>query len=202
MKPTPKPAPVPPTTDEIFRRFRLFNEKVDVLENRSFRGKVMARDAGIRVRWTADGDLTTTRIGADEESTESYILTLRLFLQEKDGIGITQVLGLYEHLNVPDAVKAWAKSFQIDYEAVLDSTGEFHLTLQEELLTNRRILVVFIYGGFAHVNADKRPTFELWRSLPNFGIVESKFELIVHQIGEYLMVIRDNNKEAIRRLLI
>ena len=201
LYPKPTTPLQPATTEQILRKFRIFNEKVEVLHLRSYIGKSSAPGAGFSFKWS-DVTTTLTHSGADDEATDAYILTFRLFFLKKDGIGISEILSHYQNMNVTDELKSWASSMKNDFNIFLDEPGDFQLDLGNGPLPNRRIFDVFLYGGYAHVNDDenKRNIFESWRKSPFFALLRTKFDDILMELHKKLLSIREKNVEVIHHL--
>ena len=194
--------------EEAVRRLRLFNEKAEILlEKRSFLKKVSAENAGFQFTWL-ENSVSTQRLGADDEATDSFVITFRMFIEPRDNISICQTLELYEQLDVPIEVKQWAKAFLQEYVRFRQEHGPAKIIVQktrkgldgqsiiaeEETLTNGLILETFIYGDIAHTNDDKRKRFQHWKSLSLFPMMQNQFELAAHDTCKYVAHIRSNNE--------
>ena len=201
--------------EEAVRRLRLFNEKAEILlEKRSFLEKVSAENAGFQLKWS-DSVVTMRRIGADDEATDAFVTTFRMFIQPRDNISISQTLELYDQLDVPPEVKVWAKEFREDYDRFRQQHGPVAkiviqktrqgpdgepIVVEEEILTNELVLETFIYGDIAHTNDDKRKRFQHWKSLPQFPMIQNQFEQAAENTCRYIGMLRGNNDYYLRTL--
>jgi hypothetical protein len=70
---------------EALRRLRLFNQKAAELSALSFPAKAFHEESGASVR-VEGSNVHIEKVGADRESTAAFALTLRLFLQPRDGM--------------------------------------------------------------------------------------------------------------------
>jgi hypothetical protein len=189
------------TAAQAVQRLRLFNQKAEELSRLSFASKAFAEDAGSTIDFDFEkGSVTQQKRGADRESTAALVLTLRMFLQERDGIKLEQIASVYQEMPLPAEDKFWVAENLKILNAFLDKTGVPEIAIDGEKITHRKILDTFLYGDLAHANDDKRPTYELWRSGPAALILESTFEYIVGQVLKYIYWLRNMNVEAIRVL--
>src|SRR5690242_2528128 len=95
----------PVSVADGLRRLRLFNEKAERLRRTRFIKMTSAEGVGVRVSYRANEPLTVEKRGADEEATDALLLTLRFFLQPRDGIQLEQIEQLYRALPLPDEYK-------------------------------------------------------------------------------------------------
>ena len=189
----------PPDTQEALRRLRLFNRKAAELGGLSFPSKAFHEDAGVSVQMEGC-NVHTEKIGADRESTAAFVLTLRLFLQRKDEIEVHQIESLYRGMPVADEDKYWVTENLKELDAYLDGGDVVKIVVDGVLVTNRTILETFLYGDLAHVNAEKRSTYEKWKAGPMWLLLESKFEQIVGEVMEFVFWLARMNDESIRGL--
>ena len=185
------------STQDALQRLRFFNEKAAELKRLSFIAKVSAEDAGFTAHFEPS-QLQVEKRGADQESTAALVLTLRFFLQERDGIQLEQIEQLYQQIDVPAENRYWVSENLKDHQAFLDRpTG---VSIDEKPITNRMLLETFIYGHFAHANADKRTEYEIWKSGPFGLILEGLFEYVVAEVMRYIFWLQAMNAETIKIL--
>jgi hypothetical protein len=68
--------------------------------------------------------------------------------------------------------------FDTAYECVVEGENVRVIAVHEHQLARREIMEVFIYGNAAHVNADKKPTFDRWKARPIwFPMAKMEFDL-------------------------
>lgn len=146
-----------------------------------------------------DGTSGTTTIEQsrpDDDATDALILTFRFFIQKNEAPSFrwlaTHVLddpGLSEEWKQEfTAVRDFLNTFldrQSGYnERVVapppaGTSGEARL-VGEYQWTNRQIMDVFIYGGMAHADPEKRETYERWKSNAlGFPFVQQSFDNII-----------------------
>ena len=186
---------------EAIERLRLFNEKAAKLSRLSFADKAFAENAGATLHY--DSELKRARLekrGADEESTDALALTLRLFLQPRDGIQFEQIERLYQQMALPEEDKYWVTENLKDLNAFLASAGTPEIRVDGERITHRIVLETFLYGNLAHANEDKRKRLVIWKSLPVGLLLESTFEYIVGEVMRFIFWLARMNVEAIQVL--
>jgi hypothetical protein len=70
---------------------------------------------------------------------------------------------------------------------------------RRQRLTHDRIIKVFLYGGLAHVEPDKQPIYDLWRSQPIFGLLEQEFVLSLRRVLKLVRQVEEINEELVAR---
>lgn len=118
------------TIREVVKRLRFFNEKAVELAGWSFLSKASSEDAGVTLHMTPEV-FTASRIGADDESTAAMVLTLRFFLQPRDGIHIDEVVSLYKALPIPLKDRYWVKE---NYQVNVSMLNEQSIVAIEHVL--------------------------------------------------------------------
>src|ERR1051325_2638857 len=147
---------------EALRRLRLFNEKAEKLLRCSFVQKVFQKDHGFTISFGEGQPVTVERSGADEEATDAFSLTLRFFYNKRDGISLDQMRELYESLPISKEEKCKARDAFARYDKMLSSG--IGSVFKGVTLTNWHIIETVLYGSLAHINDDKRPIYDEWRS--------------------------------------
>ena len=121
----------------------------------SFIEKALHRDTGVTVTFDSEKNtIEAKRVGADKEARAAMCLVLRFFLQKRDGIELHQIAELYQNLPVEGEDKHWVCENLKTLDCFLDQATE--LALNNEPITHRAVLNIFLYGDQAHVNADCR----------------------------------------------
>jgi hypothetical protein len=177
----------------------LFNEKVERLDRLSFTQYVRQNKIGFSVNSREGEPVTFDVRGPGEEATDAFVLTLRLFIQDNESISIRRMGSLYDTLPVPDEMR---ERFRISRERLNMFLGSSaSIQLHSEVLTHRKILEVFLYGGLAHANAAKRAEFEQWARNPMlFGMLQFTFHSILITLMQFLLWARHHNLGAIAHL--
>lgn len=155
-------------------RLCLFNEKAELLRRGRFVSQVLRPDFGFTMKFRENEPTDVERRGADEEATLAAAITFRFFIYERDGIELGQIAELYETLPVSDEEKRRARVAADSVKAFLDSPLE--IGVNGKTMSKRRLLYVFMYGGLAHANADKRDEYEKWTKSELAPIMQCLFE--------------------------
>jgi hypothetical protein len=130
-KPTPSPS-----RSEAAQKLKLFNAKIETMRRGTFIPKVFHEDHGVTMNFSTESPVTVEKRGADEEATLALALTLRFFVQERDGISLEQVARIYDSLPVPDQYQESARKTFEGIEAYMDSPAGFNFN--GETVSNRR----------------------------------------------------------------
>jgi hypothetical protein len=188
-----------PSPEAALRRLRLFNEKADKLRRSGFVEQVFRPDQGFTISFGDGEPLIVERRGADEQSTDALALTLRFFLNGRDGISLEQMRDLYEYLPLTDDEKIMVRQAFMDHRTMLhEPLGVNFLGSQ---LTRWMIVETVLYGDLAHANDDKRPALEDWRKAAPFNVlVKSYFEDAVAEVLNLVFGLRQFNDLIIKRL--
>jgi hypothetical protein len=188
-----------PLSLEHTRRLELFNEKADKLMRSRFKQTMFDQQTGVKISWTAEtNEVTTTTTGPDEDSVDAFILTLRFFLQDRDGISFRRLSEIYDAHSVPAGLR---EEFHTVRDAVndrLDGQPTLGFNVNGESLTRRRILDVVLYGGLSHAIAAKRTTCDSWRAIPMlFALIENEFLATMAEIFNCILWVQHLNNQLL-----
>jgi hypothetical protein len=186
------------STPEQIQKLKLFNQKIQLLKRGRFAALVDRTDHGITLNISAGVPMTTEKRGADEESTLALVTTLRFFVQERDGITLGQIADLYESLPVEEQAKTSARGAANAIDEFLERPCG--IEIQGKSYSNRDVFEIFMYGGLAHANDDKRPTYEEWMKMPLAPLMQFIFEDTAATILEYVLSFHVMNERTISQL--
>lgn len=158
--------------------------------------QVFRPDHGVTIGFGTDKAIE--RFGADEFATDAYALTLRFFLNGRDGISIKQVGDLYQLLPLEDEEKCrLSEAFRQFEESLQEKIG---IKVIDTELTRWMVVEVLLYGDLAHANDDKRPVFEDWRDPPQlYAMIQAEFEVAVAHISNFIFQLRGFNEMLLAR---
>lgn len=160
----------------------LFIEKAQKLSELSFTKSI--KDAGLSYSWRAEsGNIIFEQRGPSDESIDAFVLTLRLFLQDKDRISFRCMSKL---VNNPDLSANWKERFEEARSRLnkfLDSPPNPVIEDGNCCILRRFILDVVLYGGLAHADKDKKRVFDNWKAN------EFLFPFIHHEFIAMVLVI-------------
>lgn len=179
-------------------KLRLFNEKAKLLRRSRFVSQVFRPDFGFTMKFLSSQPLSVEKRGADEEATLALATTFRFFIQPRDGIELKQIANLYEALPVTDDEKQRVRSAVNSVEALLDSPLEFGFNGKS--ISKRHLLEVFMYGGLAHANDDKRAEYENWTTGDLASIMQCFFEETVAEVLRVIVSFENMNDRTIKLL--
>jgi hypothetical protein len=183
---------------EAIQTLRLFNDKAEKLHRCSFIQKVFRKDHSVTIKFGMDQPIEVEKVGSDEEATAALALTLRFFLQQRDGIRYDQIRDLYDVMPVPEEDKQNVRRWGDDLKAFLDEPTE--LVLHGETPSNERFLEIFMYGDLSHANDDKRQLFSQWMNTPMDPLMDFYFEDIVAGVVQFIFGLYKLNQDTIERL--
>jgi hypothetical protein len=183
--------------DEHHRRLALFNEQADILLRSSFAATMFGSVTGVTFSWEEGGSLEAKVKGPNDEAVRAFALTFRMFFRDRDGISFREMAEIYEAPSVPGALRddyRWARQAVNEF---LD--GVTMCQVNGERITRRRLVDVFLYGGLAHLNPDKRRDSELWRGHPvMFALMQNEFAIALAEFFNHVRFVRDVNLALLR----
>ncbi len=186
-------------SNDDLRRLRLFNEKADKLRRSSFVAQIFANETGVTISWSVDQPLSVERVGASEEATDAFALTLRFFLQEGDGIKLEGMIDVYSRSPLPvDRTEQLKRSFE-HYRNWRDTPIGFNFRGVE--LTKWKVIDTVLYGDLAHANRKKHPLIEEWRQSKSVDqLINHFFEEAVADLAQFIFFCRSVNEEILQSL--
>ncbi len=87
------------------RRLRLFNEKANELDGSRFAIALYDQQSGVIVEGGLTGPATAVFVGPDDDAIRAFVLTIRLFRQDRDGISIRALVETYGAEGVPQELR-------------------------------------------------------------------------------------------------
>jgi len=183
----------------FLQKLRLFDEKADKLQRSPFIRSAFREDAGTTVH-IESGTMQVDKRGANEFERDAFVLTIRFFLQERDGIQLKQIARLYQDAPLSEEDKHNVSENWKALETFL--AGSANITLKGQHITNQILLDTFLYGHLAHTNEEKSALFATWEAMgPAFILIlESKFESVLGQVVRLIFWLQRMNMQAIQQL--
>ena len=189
---------MPLSLPEKLQKLKLFNEKIETVMRGRFVPQVFRPDHGVTMNFQPEKPLTIEKRGADEEAILALATTLRFFVQDRDGISLSQIADIYQSLPVEEMAKKSARSAVENVDKYLD--GGLGFAFNGEVTTNRRLFEVVMYGGLAHANDDKRIEYERWMKGPAAKFMQFFFEDIVAHMLQVIVSFQSMNERTIQML--
>lgn len=185
--------------DAAVRILERFNRKAALLNERRF--LAAARNgAGIRsIRGELGKGAVIDHDLPDQEDLHSYLLTLRLFDQAKDGLALDAVAQLIASLPVAQALKDEARSIAGELRRFLGQPTKLVLNGHNPL--RRELFDTMLYGGHAHANEDKEARFLAWTSDEFIRILtEAEFVDVLGGFTQAVFWMRQVNLQVLEEL--
>lgn len=187
-------------SSEHRRRVALFNEMAGVLLDSRFVQRVLGGPITTTLTWEEDpdgGSMTVGTDGPDDESVRALVLTVRMLIQDGDGISFREMCEVYDEPSVPADLRTRFHECRDGINQFLDAAPSgVSLNHNGRVLTRREILDVVVYGGLSHANPKKRALFEQWRAGPPwFALVWDNFTVTLVGLCQCARDIRDLNAE-------
>jgi hypothetical protein len=177
----------------------LYNERAAELNESSFLRQ--SRD-GLGTTFTLlGGPFRVVRVGGPEhEAMKAFLLTFRLFLQDRDELSFRKIDERYAEMPVEGGLKMEVAGVRRHVNTYLDQRSPF--VIRGEQITRRQLLNVWLNGELAHVNPDKRAILDRWGVAEDLRpLYQFEFEVIVTQLTQAVFWIRQVNLCAIAELM-
>jgi hypothetical protein len=179
---------------------RLFNEKAEKLLNTRF-VKHLKETGKLSVSISANKgqEVQVTRILPDQDAIDAFVLTFRFFYQDNEKSSFRQISQTYEKLPISSELKEnfidWRKGLN-DY---LDK--KINMTIHSKNPSRRELLDIFIYGGLAHANPQKKAIYDEWRKMGfAYPMLEMQFCSVLEVVLRAILNVAEINKKAMTEL--
>ncbi len=178
---------------------KLFNEKSEKLKRCSFTCLAFEHESGVSFSAKIGEAIKIERKGPDEEAIDAFILTFRFFIQDNEKTSFRNLDKIYNELSIPQLQKDLFSNARKELNTYLDSPSLFNIN--NETLSNRHILEVFIYGGLSHASEIKKKIFDFWMSNPFLSAhLQNEFVFILANVLNVIMYIQNLNIAVIKEL--
>jgi hypothetical protein len=171
---------------ELSQRLLLFNQKVELLTQRSFFRQLVAEHANVNLKWDKEGGWRSSFTGPNDESIEAAVLTIRQFMQNNDPISIGNVADVYAKSLLPQPIKNEFEMVRGWLNEYLDRPSNISVE-ESRRLTNRELLHTFVYGGLGH---SSEPHFSRYHRLINSPFGQLVKLLFVDVLSKFLTGLR------------
>lgn len=183
------------TADEI-KILCLFNEQTKRILEIDFLEELRDNNLGLSLDFDFDHNTMTTNARLhDFTKLRAVLLTLRIFMQTKEPIGITNFADLYNKMNIDPSYL----NRLTNITKVLDNKlNESAFTFITPPPTNQQVLDTVLYGIEAHLN--QHDTFIQWTNdAHNENMVLTEFERIVEIYIYCIVAIMKLNEEILQK---
>jgi len=181
---------------------KLFNEKADKLLTSLF-VEFIRKNKNFTVKLSAKRGETIRleKLLPDQHAIDEFVLTFRFFIQDNEDCSFRNMTRLYEELPVSKELKDKITDLAKNLNGFLDSEPQTKFKIFGEILKNRRIMEVFIYGNIAHANLKKKQIFDEWmKNRIAFHFLEFHFNSILEVILRIIRYAKELNEKAIDEL--
>jgi hypothetical protein len=150
--------------EETRASLELFVEKAQELKSCNFTKYLADGNAvNLRISISSQHGENVEYTGPNDEAMKAFLLTLRFFIQDGDGISFRYLVE--KTCTDPDLSVSWRKAIK----EVRSQLGQYLSGLVQPMIvyepppTRKEILDTFIYGNLAHSNKLYRQRFKKWR---------------------------------------
>lgn len=176
----------------------LFNNKAEKLRNHNFTKKVKdGFGATISVK---NKHVSVEKRFPTDESVESFILTLRFFIQENEASNFKNMAKIYSKLPEYSKEKTAFIKTHKKLNDFLNSPEESVIIRENgKKLTHGGLFDVFLYGELAHANQDKKIKYDIWMSNPfTSAVFQEEFINVTSYILRCILYVQELNESLIR----
>ena len=191
---------------------RLFNEKVTRLEASGLMRRfaeappeVVARFERVEVLSVSDGSveitgtMTSELTDLNQDEIDAFVLTYRLFTQQKDRISILSMSKIYSRSWMPAEARACFEEARTEVNRHL--SGSTSILIGQEPLSVNRLMRVVIYGSLAHTSPKEERVFRSWMADGGIaGFVWAEFIAALKRMLHFLLYFRSLNVAVIANL--
>jgi len=142
----------------------LFRQKFAKLVRSTVWGAIRENEIQFSVSANVGEPVRLSATGPSEEAVDAFVLTLRFFLQDNESISIRNLAELLHRLPLDSEMRDRVVEMRIAFNSALDRPCG--IKIDAEHPSNREVLEIFVYGGLAHANPQKRAVFENWSMQP------------------------------------
>jgi len=181
--------------EDIRKIFRLFEIRAKELYESNFTKKL--RGSGVTIKAEIGKYGTIERKGPDYESIKSFVITFRNFILDGDRISIREISKIYERLPENDPIKNEFREVRKIFNEFLDSPSIFQI--DEEKITNRKIIDTYIYGDVIHLN--KHDEFKKWIDHnPTRELMYNEIVGILGRASQFIYFFNSINQKYLKRM--
>lgn len=181
---------------EDFDRLRLFNEKAERLLNTRFVEYVRKnKRISFRLQFRKGKGIKTSIKLPDQDAIDAFVLTFRYFIQNNEQCSFGNLAKTYSKSYIPKAMGAKYFQERTWLNEYLDDPSSL------KPLTRRSVIDIFVYGGLAHANPQKKAKFDkLRKNSVSKGIAKLEFASILLDILEVIKSVAKLNSEVLAKL--
>jgi hypothetical protein len=150
--------------DTEIETLKLFINRAERVLRSRLSQNVLSQQLGCKFSWKVGEGTTIEYPDCHEDDRDAFVLSLRLFIQNKDRISIYNVSQIIEDLPLSDAVKEPFRQQRAELNRYLDLHPIF--TAFGEPKNYRELLYTLVYGDLSHFDPKLRPMLLKWMADP------------------------------------
>ena len=176
-----------------------FNQKAETLLDSPLAKKVLLGELKCSFSWKAGEGIEVSSPDYEKNDLDAFILTLRLFVQNNEGISLYNLQHAYDASTVSQDLKDAVTRAHADLNAFLDSRMIFQWP--DGAQTYREHFETVMYGDLAHMNATKAELFRKWVSDPFISHhVWTLFLMVVQNLLATISYVRVVNQKTLEEI--
>jgi hypothetical protein len=178
-----------------------FNLTVDELTNSYFVKESAQRKIGMQFKWelnrnTDELEFEYNKSNHNEEFIRSFVLTLRLFIQDNEPYSIKKMSELYTLLPVTEEYKIVFNSLRDNFNKFLDEPAT---TFSNDKPSRRKVFNTIIYGKYAHRNSKKIIQMKTWQvDALDWDMAFYEFQLLLTDFLNIVKLIKKLNERVLK----
>ncbi len=176
---------------------KLYNERAIKLKESSFLKSV--QESNVTLRLLGNPFRVVREGGAGQEVMEAFVLSLRLFMQDRDGLSFRKIEDLYNSVPVGPQLKNEITEIRTSLSVYLD--GSSPLVINDKAISRRELLTVWLNGEIAHVNREHRARLKSWSVDEDIrAFFQFEFETVITTVAWAVDAVREVNERALLEL--
>ena len=138
---------------------KLFIAKAEALLASSFSDAMLRNESGVLFEWTAGKPYESVLVGAEGESVDAALLTLRMFVQNNERISLGNMGKTFAEEPELEPFREQFETVRGQINSALDSRNGIDFFGSN--YTNRELFDLLLYGTKAHANRQKEAELNL-----------------------------------------
>lgn len=181
--------------DDAIWTLKLTIEKADRLEGRRFT-QYLLTGGGVGIRGQQQpGAFVIDYEGPDEEAIDAFLFTFRFFVQNNERTSFANLEKLFQELPLERHRIDAAVGTRRAINDRLDQLTNF--VVGDERLKRRRVFEVFLWGGLAHANREKKVVYDDWASRGALPMLQAEFVATLVDLLRAIFWFRQACREAL-----
>ena len=186
--------PQQPSHIDSIARLELYNARAAKLEGSTFLQNIL--DSNVTLRLLAKPFRVVREGGPEQDAMEAFVLSLRLFIQDRDGLSFRRIKQFYDTIAVSQQLRDEIGAIYTRLNRYLD--GSSPLIINDAVISRRELLTVWMNGELAHVNAEYLERLKAWTVKDDIRpFFQYEFETIIARVAWAVEAVRKVNERAL-----